>query len=311
MKKIKVLLSSLVVFTLFIGTAAEAVYKTRIYIVNETGHTILRKDVLLESGKKVAPAFKTKPFKGSLKKLSLKGYDCKRTIIPSEWKCTAEKRVILPGSTYQKIVDDKTLSIEDGKTVKIAEIYRDQPSLRLVNWSKALPDYKNPNSDRFRPTLHSRVYPYEQIVTTLKSSAGDITLLVASERVGLSNAFGKSIAAGSIGGVSGVATAVGGSAAAVGLWLFVAEGGIASLSIGAILGTGGVTLGLGIPIAVIGGIAIAGLTGLAGLATIVGLDQKSGLVTLPVTKGDYKITESFKLRFGNIYKDVYIIISSK
>ena len=305
MNKMKILLSSLVVFTLFVGTAAEAVYNSFIYVTNNTDKTIVREGIAMEAGQKVAPVFKTKI--GYRKKgLKVDGMTCTR------FKCTAKKRAILPGSVNRKRVKTK-IEIKPGQTVRIAKIDRDQPSLKSVNWSKVLPGYKNPDSKRFRPTLLSRVYPYEQLVTNLKiADKQNITLVIASERVGLSNAFGKSIAAGSIGGISGVATGAGGIALTTSIAIGIADSAavIAALTAGGAVGAALTAGVIGVPIAIVGGAVVVGLGGLVGLS-ILGLDQKSGLTILPFVQGYYKVTQKTKLRFGNIYKDVYFTISPR
>lgn len=242
-----------------------------------------------QTGEKIAPAFKTRAFKGSYKKIKVPGYDCKISnalAIPPTWKCTAEKRVIIPGSSKRHSVSKAKVGIGPGQTVKIAKISRDQLSLKSVNWSKILPEHKNPNSERFRPTALSRVYPYETLITRVKSPKGFIDFNISSERIGLPRAFAISTRAAI--GASGV------------FW-----GGAAGL---AALETGF----FAIPIAgVVGGI-FAGVTALMALPAITALDQKSGLLVLPpMIRGDYKISYKTKLRFGNIYKDLYITISPK
>ena len=303
MNKIKVLLSSLVAVTLFVGTAAEAVYNSFIYITNETNQTIVRETVTKETGQKIAPAFKTKV--GYRKKgLKVEGMTCTR------FKCTAEKRIALPNSVEQGAVTRSILEIEPGKTVRITKISRDQPSLKMVNWSKVLPGYKNPDLKRFRPTLLSKVYPYEQIATTLKGPAGKIGLLLTSERVGLANLFLKSAALTVAPVVAGTAVVAGGVAAttgvALGIYLTVAPpAAIGPVIFVAVSGVGASLIGGG----VLSQLALAGAV--VGIPLLIGLDQRSGLLTEVFGTGDYKVTQKTKLRFGNIYKDVYITISSR
>jgi len=70
------------------------------------------------------------------------------------------------------------------------------------------------------------------------------------------------------------------------------------------------------PVILVGGAVIVGLAGLSAIAVLTGLDQKSGLVTVPIPSNNaYKITVSKKPPHkkrkhtgGPFYHDVYIYI---
>ena len=285
----KKLLATFVACILFCGSMAKALYKTRIYVINKTKDTFVRGEVKGEKGEKIAPAFKTRRGKGTYKKVQLEGYTCNGIPRP-KWKCTANKRLVIKDSVDKETVSEDRLKIEPGMTVKIAEIDRDQLSAKLLDWSNMFPEYPNPDTERFKATKVSPVYPYEQLTTSLKGSDGSIDLTIVSERIGLSTMFSRSIASGSIGG----------GALAGGVWAVTSMigGGVA-------IGTAAQFVGAGLFV-LMGSAVVAGLSALASVGVITGLAQKSGLVVLPFVDGNYKVSYESKLRIGNIYKDVYI-----
>jgi len=309
----KVFFSTFVACVLFSGSMAEALSKSRIFIVNQTGKTLFREAVIKQVGQKYAAKVKRK---WGVKKTPLEGFTCVgRT-------CTENKRRVF-WKPAPVIVTKAKKEIKPGKTVEIAKIDRDQPFGHRKYFSKKeLPGgFKNPSPEKFKELTGAawgyKVFPFEQIVTSLKGPEGTIVLAVASERVGLSaKAYAKSIGAGGIGTLGGAAA---GAGAATGAALVLGASELAKYT-----GLGVSMLGMGLsavlapaaPYIVVGSIAVAGLAFLATVATLVGLDQKSGLTVFPLIKGDYEVAYSTnppgkKRRTGGLYKDVYIFIRPK
>ena len=307
----------MVVVCLLYSFATEALYKTRIYIVNKTDEVFARGPVTEEKGDKIEARLKSS--RGKKPKLS--NYTCKYTGVPI-WTCIFNKRLVIPSSVEKDIITKKELKIKPGKTVKIAELDRDQLSAELVKWKRFFPEYENPNPSRFKFREWSPIYPYEQIATRLNCVDGSVSLVAASERVGLSNMFGKSVASGAVGGLGGGVLGAGIGTAIMGKFL----AGAVMIETAAMIGEGigktaatitavaGVALGGAvklIPYVAVGGIVVTGLAAVASLGIMTGLAQRSGLIVLPVVEGDYEVSYSSKLRFGNIYKDVYLTIEKK
>jgi len=283
----KVFFSTFVACVLFCSSMANALYHSFIYITNKTGEILTTEPVEKETGQRVLPAFKTRLGKGSYKKLKLEGYSCKVSnalAIPPTWKCSLSGRKKVPSEVKRSVVSEKQIRIKPNETVKIAKIDRDHLSSKKVKWWDLLSDVKNPDSKKFRK-VKSRVYPYELLATGVRGPSGYINFRFLSERIGMSRAFATSMKF-VIAGFAGI-----GATAAV----------LANLGSFVMMPVGGAA----------GGLFFAGLATLALAPTLIGVDQKSGLLTVPLIDGGYEISYKTKLRFGNVYKDLYITIKPK
>jgi len=279
MKKAVIALWAAIILS--IAPAMDALYNSFIYITNNFKDKPLTLDGRgWQKGQKIVPTYKTKMFKGSYKDIKYPGYRCKVSnalAIPPEWKCVADARIPVPSTVEQKIVKDK-IKIWPGQTVKVGKVDRDLTSLKLMAWQKKV-NVKNPDPSRLRPAL-SPVYPYEALATSISGPQGRIDLKVIAERVGLPRAYAISSAI----AITGAST------------------------FGAVIGIIGAESILGI---IPGVIVFGGWAAAFALPVVTTVSQKSGLLVVPKTKGDYSFSYKSKLRFGNIYKDVYITIGPK
>jgi len=313
-----------------VGCAARADMVSRIFVVNKTGEVLTRGPVVQQKGQKYAAKVKKK---WKVKEVP-KGFSCVgRT-------CTEKKRRVF-WETKPKMVIAKKKVIQPGKVVEIATIDRNQGFVGRKKLKKLPGGFKNPDTKKFKTIQGDewnswgyKVFPFEDITTSLEGPKGRIGLVTSSERVGLdAKAYAASIGAGGVGAVGAnlavagaglTAVGIGAAAGAVGAagGVTTSGGGIATggaaIAFGAFLGAGGVAV-VAVPVVIVSTAVIATLATLGTVAALVGFDQKSGLTVLPFMKKDspYEVSYSTnppgkKRRTGGlVYPDVYITIKLK